>query len=163
MRVIATLTSCCRDTTKDIKDGHDYSVGANRRQSRSGSLGGLLDVGPKSPSSALVIGDPTLISQPTPGENLSVAGLRQNTEPMPATEAEVEVCRVCLCSLSKLPQLYAVFDNIYENKTRKSKVGALKGGTISDFSTSIPVLFDRPVLFVTLKKVKQPLWFSFVG
>ena len=104
MRVIATLTSCCRDTSKDFKDGggvggsHDFSSGAHRRQSRSGSLGGLLDGGhgglKYSPGTALVIGDPELISQPSlvagGGDNLALS--RHNTaEPMPASEAKVEV------------------------------------------------------------------------
>ena len=79
------LISCCKDASEDLKDG--FPEQAHRRQSRSGSLGGLLDSKVACP---IIIGDPELISQPKAGETPLLGSHAMAAQEMPS-ESEVEV------------------------------------------------------------------------
>ena len=94
--LIGSVFSCCKDTGADKIDG---GIEHNpRRQSRSGSLGGLLDGSKMSAGATLVIGDP--ISQPKSGDAMLLSSQVADTEPMPS-EDEVEVSGI-LASFSEI-------------------------------------------------------------
>ena len=90
--IMGSVFSSCKDS--EMRKGgvgcNGVESGGARRQSRSGSLGGLLDNAKMgaAPGSALVIGDPELISNPKHDQDVVLVSCQKGVveETMPPPE-----------------------------------------------------------------------------